>query len=238
MNLRPIPLLRPTIATPGKFTCAVERCSNQLVGHEAGQRPGEFNDVTVGGPTVLAAAVLTHSQRGMRATVPVDNEVNGLAFNACNDLLDQSADDLFLGGGRRSRAGPCTLQVGTKAHQLGAIGGTHALRQRHCVMRLDLILKRSNLPKPSIPARFQLASNQTVVRINSIVLAARARRFKSCMIQAQLKLVAFLGMGVSLGGIRFECRLDAQGLQPRDDLGASLGPPACRRTRCSVRRHD
>ena len=106
------PGLRPAIAAPGELSRAVECRGNEFVGHQAGQSPREFDNIFVGAPAMLATAVLAHAERGMRTALPVDDKLDGLAFDTHNDLLDQRANDLFLGGGRRARTSPGAFKVG------------------------------------------------------------------------------------------------------------------------------
>jgi hypothetical protein len=180
----------------------------------------EIDNIPVGTPAVLAAAVLADSQCGMRATLPADNKLDGLSVNAHNDLLDQRANDLFLGGRCGTWACPCTLKIGPQAQQPGAIGGARLLRQGRRIMRLDLILERSDRTKPRIPARFQFSRHQAIVGIDRIVLAPGTRGLVARLLQAQLKLMALLLMCLTLGHLCLECRLYAKRLQSRDDLGA------------------
>lgn len=167
----------------------------------------------------------------MRAALPVDDKLDRLAFDTCDDLFDQRPNDLFLGSGRRARTSPCAFKVSAKAHQLGAIGGSDALHLSQNILCVDLILECRDIPEPGIPTRFQLTSDQAIVRINGIVLPPGPGRFIPRLLQVQLKLTLFLGMGFALGRLCLQSCLNAQWLQLGDDLGAdgSIDPHAAER---------
>jgi hypothetical protein len=83
---------------------------------------------------------------------------------------------------------PQALQVCPQSQDLRALG---VGRSRRLVLtcNVELFFKTRNLRKPFIPAPFEISGNQTVRRINGIILSVRASRFIARLFQRQLDLL-------------------------------------------------
>jgi len=68
-----------------------------LIRHLTRQYRNELDYVRVRAPAMLAGAVLANPESGMVATLPTDNEIEGVILDTCNDLFDQCPDDPLAG---------------------------------------------------------------------------------------------------------------------------------------------
>src|ERR1700686_215938 len=111
------------------------------------------------------------------------------------------------------------LQISTERHQLLAL----RLTERGRTARNqggDLSFKLCDSLQCLVPAALQLAGDQPVCRVDSVVLSARVRGFVARLLQRQLQLALGRCRRARLRLDRFECCLDAERLQDAQDLVA------------------
>ena len=74
---------------------------------------------------VISSLVLAHCQLGVRASGPVELQVNSrrIVTRVGDDLLENRAQDLLLQPYRRLRVIPCPIQIIAQGKQLGALFG-------------------------------------------------------------------------------------------------------------------
>ena len=99
------------------------------------------------------------------------------------------------------------------------ISSTLGLSYR-CRLRLAvdayLLFEPGHFSKPLIPAPFEIAGNQTIVRVYCIILPMRASRFIARLLQRELQLPQFLRAGALTisdrlqGSLKTKWRNDAQ----------------------------
>src|ERR1700730_5104097 len=83
---------------------------------------------------------------------------------------------------------PQALQVCPQSQNLRTLGVGYS-RRLVLTCNGELFFKTRNLRKSFIPAPFEISSNQTVRRINCIILSVRASCFIACLLQRQLYLL-------------------------------------------------
>jgi hypothetical protein len=163
------PRTGPAVATPSGLSSAVEDWRNCFVGQLPGERGDEFDHVAIRSPAMLAGAVLTHAQRGVVAARSSNNESECVVLDPHNDLLDQRPDDPLAGGRRRSRAVPGGLDISAEGEQVSSLS-LGERRLCHCNQPILLLFERTDGEQALIPALLQLGGDQTVIRIDGVVL--------------------------------------------------------------------
>lgn len=131
-------------------------------------------------------------QLGMVAALPVQDRVDDCTVPAHDDLRECRAKDTLARFGGCSGMQPSALQISTERHQLLAL----RLAERRRTTRNqggDLSFDPYDSLQCLVPAALQLAGDQTVCRVDGVVLSARMRGFVACMLQRQLQLA--LGRG-------------------------------------------
>ena len=179
---------------PGLDAGAIEQARDLPIGHQPRQLTYQ-RDRVVGNAWIVPAGriqALLDMQLGMIAALPVQDRVDDCTVPAHDDLRECRAKDTLARSGGCSGMQPGALQISTERHQLLAL----RLAERRRTMRNqggDLSFDPCDSPQCLVPAALQLAGDQTVCRIDGVVLSARMRSFVACMLQRQLQLA--LGRG-------------------------------------------
>ena len=174
----------------------------------------------------------------MVAAVPADHQIERVVLDADDDLVDQRSHDPLARLGCHAGTRPGPLQIGAERHQPLAIGRCE-IDSGRSRQSLQLGLQIAHDRQPLVPSLLQLGGDEAVVGIDGIVLATRAADLVAGLLQRQLDLAALVFVRTAARSLRGERRLDAERLQALDHLGSRRrGRSACRRTRCSDRRHD
>ena len=85
-------------------------------------------------------------------------------------------------------------------------------------MSSELFIERMNIGECLVPTPFQLTGDQSIVRIDPIILSVRACRFKPCMFKRILQLLLLLNTLLAIVIHGGQGRLDTEGLQPVENL--------------------
>lgn len=108
----------------------------------------------------------------MVATLPVDDQLQGIADDVNDDLGDDGANNLLAC--LRGRAGtlPSLKQVPTERHQPLAIRRSQG-RRLVGVEPIDLEFKLVDCNQALVPSMLQLAGHQAILWIGGVILALR-----------------------------------------------------------------
>src|SRR6266446_2126720 len=87
----------------------------------------------------------------------------------------------------------------------------------------ELIFKTRDFPEPFVPPPFEIAGNQTVFRINRIILPVGASRFVARLLQRQLDLLQSFRAGALTILDRLQRGIKAERRNQRQYLGRNCG---------------
>jgi hypothetical protein len=174
----------------------VKHGRDRLVGHLAREGANQVDHLGVRGPTRLAGAVALHRQAAVVAPLPVDDQVQVVADNVDDDLVDHRADDPLARLRRRARTLPCPGQVLAEGHEPLAIRRRE--NQLAAVLQLvDLELETPHRGQAFVPPPLQFANHQAVLRVGGVVLALRPGRLVAGLLQGKLELTSLLGAALA-----------------------------------------
>ena len=182
----------PGVASSGPFSDTVEKTRDRAVGHQTSQFPNEVTRLGIRGPSVLAVAILAHRQFGVIAALPVQPQPDAFTLDTRNDLHEQRPHDAFAALRSRPFVVPGPLEVGAQRKILFAFVRTERLVLLARKQRRHGLLALPHDCQTFIPAPFQLAGHQAVVRVHGIVLSARAFLLKAGRFERQLRLTQHL----------------------------------------------
>src|ERR1700741_3038165 len=117
----------------------------------------------------------------MVAALPVQDRMDDCSVPAHDDLRECRAKDTLARCGGCSGMQPGALQISTERHQLLAL----RLAERWRTTRNQdghLSLEPCDSLQCLVPAMLQLAGDQTVCRVDGVVLSARMSGFVACML--------------------------------------------------------
>ncbi len=114
---------------------------------------------------------------------------------------------------------PGRLQIGTHSQQTLTLLGTQN-RRALSDQRLQLLLQLVYGREGGIPSPLEFASDQTIVRIDRIILPARPSRLVSRLFEHQFDLALFLASLVLAVRDHTDRRLNAERLEQSHDLGS------------------
>ena len=166
----------PAITETSRLAGSVEHGGNRLVRHLARQSAHKINNLGVGSPPRLTGAVPLHQQTRVVATLPMNDQLQGIADNVDNDLGYDRTNNLFAG--LRSGAGilPSLHQVLAERHEPLAVRLSQG-RRFVCVEPIDLEFKIANRNQALVPSMLQLAGDQAILRVGGVILAMRPGGF-------------------------------------------------------------
>jgi len=176
------PLPRP-VGLPARF----EKPRDLLVGHQARQLADQQQGIFGHRPAMLAGPIYLRIQHGVVAALPMQDHLDEAAFDAHNDLVQCHAQDPVAGRCCRSRMRPGELEIGAELQQMPPL----LLAQRCRLSRLkccDLAFDPMHHLQRLVPTALQLASDQTIGGIDSIILPTGMRRREARLLQCQLEL--------------------------------------------------
>ena len=174
---------------PGLDADAIEQARDLPIGHQPRQLTHQ-RDRVVGNAWIVPAGCiqpLLHLQLGMVAALPVQDRMDDCAVPAHDDLRERRAQDTLARCSGCGRMRPGALEIGTERHQLLPL----RLAERRRTPRDhggDLSFDLCDSLQCLVPAALQLAGDQTIGRIDGIVLSARMRGLVACLLQRQLQL--------------------------------------------------
>jgi hypothetical protein len=85
----------PGVPLAGALAGPVQDHRDAAVRLLAGQRPNQIPRLGLGAPAVLAASVLCNRQTGMVAALPVDDEMDRVAYQLDDNLRNDCSNDAF-----------------------------------------------------------------------------------------------------------------------------------------------
>src|SRR5215472_16156655 len=140
-------------------------------------------------------------------------------LDACHDLTQHDTDDMFTRDGSGRGVMPSGLQVSPHLQQTLALLGAHGRRPlaEQC---LQLLLKRAYGHEGGIPPPLEFASDQTIVRVDRVILSARPRCLVSRLFERQLNLALFFARLVLALRDRLDGCFNTERLQQPHNLGS------------------
>src|ERR1700730_12747374 len=181
------PRLGPAVAAPGRLAGAIEEPRDLLVGHQARQLTDQQQGIFGHRPAMLAGPVDLQIQRGVVPTLPMQDYLDEAPFDAHNDLVQCRAQDPLACRCGRSRVRPGELEIGAKpqkAPPLLPAEGPRLLRLKCGELDFDPVPHLQRL----VPPALQLASDQTIGGIDSIILPTGMRRREARLLQPHIAL--------------------------------------------------
>ena len=153
------PFSSPPIATPGEEPIPIQYVRQQIVGTNARQHAYRIDDVLRRVRGVLPASSSRHSQFGMHAAFPVNdqNDLAGLGIGIDDDFVNECSNDAFLQSDIRVRIPPDGLEVRGQILQFVS-GGDHGLTAAVHVV-IDARLDLADTLQRHIPASLQLVGH-------------------------------------------------------------------------------
>ena len=136
---------------------------------------------------MLAGPIYLQIQHGVVAALPMQDHLDEAAFDAHNDLVQCHAQDPVAGRCCRSRMRPGELEIGAELQQMPPL----LLAQGRRLPRLEcgnLAFDPVRHLQRLVPTALQLASDQTIGGIDSIILPTGMRRREARLLQCQLEL--------------------------------------------------
>src|SRR5262249_7372695 len=113
--------------------------------------------------------------------------MNDRAVAAYDDLRDRSAQNTLARRGRRGSMRPGTFEIGTERHELLALCLTKR-RRTPCDQGRDVTLNLGNHLQSLVPAALQLAGDEPIGWINSIVLSTGMGDLIAGLLQGEFQL--------------------------------------------------
>jgi hypothetical protein len=136
---------------------------------------------------MLAGPVDLQIQRGVVPTLPMQDHLDKAAFDAHNNLVQCRAQDPLAGRCCRSRMRPGELEIGAELQQMPPL----LLAQGRRLPRLkcgDLAFDPVRHLQRLVPTALQLASDQTIGGIDSIILPTGMRCREARLLQRHIEL--------------------------------------------------
>ena len=192
---------------------AVAVTGDRPVGHLPRQGMNQLDHIRFRAPSCLTGAVPLCRQTRVVAALPVDDQLQSVADSVDDDLGNDRADDLLARLRRGAGAVPGSGQILSEPEEPVAVG----LAQRGRLVGIepfDLEFEIPDRNQTLVPAPFEFARHQAVLRIGAIVLAPRPGGLVMGLPQGQLELSLLFGTLLATGLDRRHCRLHAQGLHP------------------------
>src|SRR6516225_7348626 len=121
------------------------------------------------------------------AALPMQDHLDEAALDAHNDLVQCRAQDPLAGRCCRSRMRPGELEIGAELQQMPPLllaQGRRLSRLKRCDLAFDSVHHLQRL----VPAALQLASDQTIGGIDSIILPTGMRRREARLLQRHIEL--------------------------------------------------
>lgn len=76
----------PTIAVAGRLSGSIQHRGDNLIWHLAGERANQIDHLSVGCPTSPSYAVLPYAQSSMIASLPMNNQIQGVIHDVDDDF--------------------------------------------------------------------------------------------------------------------------------------------------------
>jgi hypothetical protein len=164
----------PPIATPGEEPVPIQHVGQQIVGTNPRQHAYRIDDVLRRVRGRLPASSSRHSQLGMHAAFPVndENDFTGLGIGIDDDFVNECANEAFLQPDIRVGIPPDGLEVRGQILE-GVSGGDRGLMAAVHVL-IDARLDLADPLQRRIPASLQLVGDQPILGIDGIVLFLRS----------------------------------------------------------------
>jgi hypothetical protein len=173
----------PAIPTPGEEPIPIQDVGEQIVGTNARQHTYCIDDVLRRVRGTLSPSSSRHSQFGMHAAFPMNdqNDLTGCGIGIDDDFVDEGSNEAFLQSDIRVRLPPDGLEVRSQILEFVA-GWDHGLTAAVHVS-IDALLDLADTLQRRIPASLQFVRDEAILRIGGVVLFVRSasrvpRRFQ------------------------------------------------------------
>ena len=182
-------LLRPRIAMAGFDADAIEQARDLAIRHQPGQLAHERDRVVRNARIVPTGCIqpLLHLQLRMVAALPVQDRMDDRAIPAHDDLRDCGAQNALARCSCCCRMQPGALEIGTERHQLLPLRLAKRWRTPRDHGR-DLSFDLRDRLQRLVPAALQLAGDEPIGWIDSIVLPAGMGGLIACLLQGEFQL--------------------------------------------------
>ena len=149
----------PPIPTPSEEPIPIQDVGQQIVGTNARQHAYRIDDVLRRVRGTLPASSSRHSQFGMHAAFPVNdqNDLTGLGIGIDDDFVNECSNEAFLQSDIRVRIPPDGLEVRCQILEFVS-GGDHGLTAAVHVV-IDALLDLADTLQRRIPASLQLVGH-------------------------------------------------------------------------------
>lgn len=141
---------------------------------------------------VIARLVLTDCQFGVRASDPMQLEMNcrRTVCSIGDDLLQHGTQDAFLQRDRRVGMVPELLQVVSKCEQLFPLFRRDLRRRNSGIFEMSFHLCK--MTQSVVPSLLELGSNKAVLRFRGLILALGTSSFIASLLKRELQRAPLL----------------------------------------------
>jgi hypothetical protein len=210
------------------FARAVQDGSDCVVPQLPREHADQINDTGIGRPSSLADSVLLDLHLCVIAVLPMDDKRQGLTDDIDDDFFDEQSDDLLACFDGYTRTIPGLRQGLPQGHQPGTIFGRKGWTLLGLAEAVELHLQIAQSYQFIVPTPLQLAGNQAIVGIDSVILAASPGGLLLGLLDSVLNLLALVALSLIVHPHCGKRRLYPERLQPVKDFlrGGSIDPHA------------